>query len=219
MSDDPQSGLDPPPAASPVGMTEGPRRSSRLLSSKTAPLPGAAPLGLALFLASLAVLFTASLVGYAAVRLRAEQWPPPGMPALPPGLWVSTTLLLISSVTMHAALRGVRRGDARALRVGLVATTALGVLFLVSQVVSWWALVSLRVTAGANLYAFTFYLLTALHGAHLLAGLVPLGVTTRRAFAGRYGQGDHQGVVLIAMYWHFLDGVWLVLFSVLYLIG
>jgi len=170
---------------------------------------------MALFLASLAVLFLASLVGYFVVRSDAEAWPPPGMPRLPAGLWGSTALLVVSSVTMHAALRGARSGRPALLRRGLAATALLGLAFLVTQVLCWWSLVRAELTVQTNLYGFTFYVLTALHGAHVVGGLLPLAVTTRRAFGGRYGPEEHTGVTLCAMYWHFLDAVWLVIFAVL----
>jgi cytochrome c oxidase subunit 3 len=173
-----------------------------------------------LFLAALAMLFLASLAGYLAVRLRAETWPPAGSPRLPAGLWISTLLLLVSSVTMHGALRGIRQGDAAALTRGLLLTLALGVAFLVSQVLNWSHLLTAhRLPMRANLYAFTFYLLTTLHGAHVLGGLVALLVAAQRARAGRYSSGSHAGVEYLSMYWHFLDAVWIVMFAVLMIAG
>lgn len=205
----------PPPAT--------PRSSGRSAATKDRPAPGAAPLGMAIFLASLAVLFVASLIGYAYVRVLAREagnaWPPAGMPALPGGLWLSTAVLLISSLTVHGALRAAGRGDARRTRDLLVATLVLGAAFLVSQVVAWWHLITLDMPASKNLYAFTFWMLTGLHGLHVIGGLGPLAVTTWRSTRGRYSKEDHTGVLLVAMYWHFLDCVWLVIFAVLYLFG
>ena len=174
-------------------------------------------MGLALFLASLAVLFAATIVAYLAVRMDAPDWPPPGMPGYPPLLWGSTLIMLASSVSMHWALRGARSGDERALRVGMSLTTALAVAFLGTQILSWNSLAEVNVTVGRNLYAFTFYMLTTLHALHVVCGLIPLLLTTSRAFKGRYGPESSMGVLLCAMYWHFLDAVWLVLFAVLML--
>jgi len=169
-----------------------------------------------IFLATLGMLFLASIAGYLVVRLRADAWPPPGMPRLPSGLWASTAVLLAASFAVHRALRNVRLGETSALRRWLLATFGLGVLFLVLQTANWWGLVTAEVTwRTKNLYAFTFFMLTGLHAAHVVGGLVQLGVVTVKAWLGRYGSGHHPGVLYSAMYWHFLDAVWVVLFLVL----
>lgn len=181
-------------------------------------LPEAAPFGLALFLASLAVLFASTLVAYAVVRWRAPVWPPPGSPPLPGVVWVSTVLLLLSSGTHHAALVGARRGQEQLVRAGMAATSALALGFVVSQAACWLALMKAGITGQEGLFGWTFYVLTGLHGLHVLGGVGPLAVTTARAFQGRYGPDDHLGVRLCAMYWHFLDVAWLVIFAALVLI-
>lgn len=170
-------------------------------------------LGVRLFLASLSVLFAASIVGYLAVRLRAEQWPPPGMPPLPAGLWVSTLVILLCSGTIHGAVTAVRRDCAPHTRLWLVLTLALGSLFLVLQGWNWWQMVAARMPVGTrNLYAFTFYTLTGLHAVHVVGGLVFLGAVTHQSFR-RVPSRAH--VQYCASYWHFLDVVWLILFVVL----
>ncbi len=174
--------------------------------------------GMALFLVSLSALFAASIVGYLVVRSRAEAWPPPGMPALPAGLWASTVILLLSSVTMHWALRSARLDRQAALRAGMVATLVLGMAFLVSQIANWSTLLAAHVTVSSSLYAFTFYTLTGLHAAHVLGGIVLLSVVTANAFRRRYSREDHAGVLYGTMYWHFLDAVWVVMFTLIFLI-
>ncbi|MCG3138031.1 MAG: Cytochrome c oxidase polypeptide I+III [Phycisphaerae bacterium] len=169
--------------------------------------------GMLLFLVSLSILFIASLIGYLVVRSRAELWLPPGQPSVPLGFWVSSAILLISSGTIHWALRSVRRGRSAGLLAGLLITLLLSVVFLGLQTMSWWYLWAIgEVTRHASLYAFTLYMLTGLHGAHVLGGLVLLAVVTIRAFKDRYDARLHGGVKYAAMYWHFLDGVWLVMF-------
>lgn len=186
-------------------------------SSGNAPR-GAGKLAMRLFLIALGVLFAASMAGYLVVRLRAAEWPPAGSPRLPGGLWISTLLLLGSSGTMAGALAAIRDGHSAALRNWLYATGLLGVAFLVSQVLAWQSLVTTHhLPAQKNLYAFTFYLLSGLHGAHVLGGLVPLGITAARAARQRYTAASHEGVEYLSMYWHFLDAVWLVMFVVLML--
>jgi cytochrome c oxidase subunit 3 len=181
--------------------------------------PGVGAMGMSILIVSLSVLFVASMVGYLVVRGRNPEWSAPGTPGLPPGLWASTMVLLFSSVTMHGALRSVRLGRGPAFRTFMLLTTLLGFAFLVSQALAWMALAQRHLTAGRNLYAFTFYMLTGLHGAHVIGGLIPLCVVTTHAFHGRYSREHHPGVQYVSMYWHFLDIVWLVLFTLLVVVG
>lgn len=180
---------------------------------------GTGRLGLTLLLLSLSVLFASSIVGYLVIRARAEAWPPPGVPRLPAGLWLSTLAIAASSATMWWGQRSIARGRPRALAAALLATFLLGLAFLVSQTINWFAYVAREITADATLYAFGFYLLTGLHALHVLGGLAPLAVTTARALRGAYTSASRSGVEHIAMYWHFLGAVWLVLFVVLYILG
>jgi cytochrome c oxidase subunit III len=188
-----------------------PPRDSR---SAPAPLP-LGRLGMRLLLLALGMLFAATLTGYLAIRGEAQMWPPPGVPRLPATLWISTLLIVLSSVTVRWAVRSIRRGEQAPLRLGLLLTLLLGVAFLVSQSVNWFSLVAAHFTVRTNLYGFLFYLLTGLHAAHVLGGLAPLGFVTVRAWRGGYTADVHVGVEYVASYWHFLDGVWVVLFAVL----
>lgn len=174
--------------------------------------PRGGRMGFSLFLVSLGVLFAASMVGFLVIRVRAAAWPPPGVPGLPAGLWIGTGVLLLSSVTAHWALRSARGGKTSAVGPALAATWGLGALFLAMQVVNWLGLMAAEVTAGSSLYGFTFYMLTGLHGAHVIGGLIPVAVVTVKAFRGAYTADEHRGVTYAAMYWHFLDGIWLVMF-------
>ena len=169
---------------------------------------------MAVFLIALTVLFVGSLVAVVVVRLSAGAWPPAGAPAVPRLLWLSTALLVACSATVHAALRAIRRGDRDRLVRWLGATTVLALLFLGSQSLAWVGFFD-PATFGDNLYGFTFYLLTGLHAAHVVGGLVALGVGLVLAWRGAFSWAHHDGVRHIATYWHFLDGVWLVLFGFL----
>jgi len=175
--------------------------------------------GMALFIASLTVLFIASVVIYLIVRTRSEAWPPPGAPRIPPLLIVNTIILLISSATMHTANSGIKTGRTGALKFGLTATTALGLAFLAGQAVVWHRLIALGLPPGSNLYAFSFYWLTGLHAAHVIGGIALMLVVTRAAFLGRYSKINHPGVTYAAMYWHFLDAVWIALFLLIFVFG
>lgn len=180
------------------------------------PVPlGTGLLGMKLLVLALSMLFAASIFGYLVIRSRAPVWPPPGVPRLPSALWISTLIIVISSFTMQGAVRAARRNRQAALRAGMVLTTLLGAAFLVSQTLNWFALVAANLTARTNLYGFTFYMLTGLHAAHVVGGLVPLAIVTARAWAGRYTAVAHAGVAYCAVYWHFLAAVWIVMFGIL----
>lgn len=190
---------------------------------KTRPVPGAGPFGLALLLLSLLVLFGSSLVGYFFVRASAGEWPPRGLPPLPPLLWAATGALVLVSVAVHLALSAARRDEQGRLVRSLFAAAGLGTLFLALQALNWWEYrapleaAHARDDTGGVRWLGQFYVLTALHALHVVAGLIPLWVTAVRARAGRYGPRERTGPLLCAMYWHFLDAVWLVIFGVLLL--
>jgi heme/copper-type cytochrome/quinol oxidase subunit 3 len=178
-------------------------------------IPGAGVLGMWIFLATLTVLFLASIVGYLVVRLKATDWPPPGMPRLPAGLWLATLVLIAGSVTIHLALRAIRSDERAASTRWLGMTTTLALTFLAIQSWNWWGLIRLHMTAASNLYAFTFFMLTGLHAAHVIGGVALLAIVLSRSLRGRYGSSYYGGVTYAAMYWHFLDAIWLVLFAVM----
>jgi cytochrome c oxidase subunit 3 len=168
-----------------------------------------------IFLAALAVLFAAAIVGYLIVRLKAASWPPPGMPRLPAGLGLATLILVSASVAVHLAHRAIRVGELALASRRLAITLALVCAFLAVQLTNWWALIRLHTTAASNLYAFTFFMLTGLHAAHVVGGIGLLAVVWSRARRSRYGSGHHPGITYAAMYVHFLDAVWLVLYGVM----
>lgn len=191
---------------------------------------GTGNLGMWLFLAALTMLFGATIVGYTVIRMRAATWPPAGMPALPLSLIASTVLILASSWTAQGALMAARAQRHDVLMKGLLLTFGMGVLFFVSQTVSWIEMfpaiqrIGLRgpVVPGAPLadptarqFAFLFYTLTVLHALHVLGGLVAFALV-------RFGKLVYsQPVVTLGrvrhavVYWHFLAAVWIVLYAVM----
>ena len=172
-------------------------------------------LGMAILLLSLSMLFAASIVGYLVTRGRALEWPPPGTPPLPKGLWLSTGIILVCSVAVQSAVRGARRGRQGTLEGALMVTAILGLAFLVSQWLNWSVLIQRNFTVRSGLMAFLFYFLTGLHAAHVIGGLIALGIVTAKAFKGEYSSVYYPGVKYLATYWHFLDFIWLILFGVL----
>lgn len=176
--------------------------------------------GMWLFLIMLAMLFGATILGYLVVRVNAdpmEPFVPDDAPALPHLLLVSTVALLVSSYTMHRTVRAVRRGVQSAAARMAAATLLLAIAFLLLQAWAWLDLWRQNVRIDDGLYAWTFYVLTALHALHVIGGLVPLCVVCWRAARGRYSPQHPEGVMYCAMYWHFLDAVWLLLYATLWL--
>lgn len=181
--------------------------------------PDASTLGVKLFLASLAMLFIASMIGYVWVRVPAEQWTGYHHDGMRVGILVSTALLIGCSVTHHKALTSIRGGDSRGLLRWIGMTYALALGFLFNQAWNWKLLVAAKgwlsteawKTDPNALSAFLFYVLTGLHAAHVVGGFVPLTIVAVKASQRRYDATHLKGVHESALYWHFLDAVWLVI--------
>lgn len=135
---------------------------------------------------------------------------------VPTASWISTTVLLISSVFCQYALNSARQTRILGVRNGLLGTLALGILFLALQGVSWMELARQIQATGNNIFTGLFYVFTALHGAHLLGGLVFLGFLTYSVMV--WAQVDALKVELGTLYWHFLGILWAGLFALM-LIG
>jgi cytochrome c oxidase subunit 3 len=181
-------------------------------------------MGLWLFLASLGMLFGATLIAFLVLRIeigRSGGWPE--MPPLPRVLWPSTIVIVISSGSVQLALASVRRGSALGLKIGMILTLGLGAAFLSLQSLAWleWIAPVTERWHESDEWRFAltcFYIFTGLHAAHVLGGLIPMSLVTLRAVRHRYSPEHHLGVQLCAMYWHFLAVVWLALLAVM-LIG
>lgn len=171
--------------------------------------------GMVVLLFALGMLFAASLLFFIVLRLRAQNWPPPGVPQLPALFWLSTGLLIASSITIQGALTAARGDRRRNVGPYLVATFILGLLFLGNQVLCWLPLINASVTQQTNLFMLAFLMLAVLHALHVIGGLIPMGVEISAAVAGRYGADSFAPVRHLATYWHFLDVVWLTIFVTL----
>lgn len=132
---------------------------------------------------------------------------------------ISTVIMLSSSVTLTWAHWGLKQNQRVRLCLGVAATLALGVGFLIFQALEYMeAYEKLGVTLGTGIYGATFFMLTGLDGAHVLMGVVMLAVILLRSLKGHFSPRDHFGFEAVAWYWHFVDVLWLVLFVSVYIL-
>ena len=174
-------------------------------------------LGMLLFIISEIMLFGAFFTAYFFVRVvGGAEWFPFDRFELPVGIAaVNTGILLSSSFTMHWTLEGIRNENRGALKAGILTTFLLGLTFLTIQVNEY---VHLGFAPSDNAQATIFYCLTGLHGAHVFVGLTLLAMVTIRSFRGHYSAKEHRGVEVPGIYWHFVDIMWIFVFSSLYLL-
>lgn len=178
--------------------------------------PEAKRLGLFVFIGSEAVLFANLIAAYLYLRVRTGVWPPEGMPHLELGFaTVNTLILILSGLPMQLAHSGIQKGNERRLVMGLIGTIVLGAIFISGQA---WEYVHAGFTPQSGVYGSTFFTLTGFHGAHVMVGLTLLTVSLVRALRGRFTVERHFGIEATALYWHFVDVVWVFLFAVLYLL-
>ena len=173
-------------------------------------------LGMLLFIASEVMLFGSFFTAYFFVRVvNGFDWPPEGfeLPRYVAG--VNTLILVTSSFTVHWSLQSVRRNNRAGLQAGLVLTFLMGLTFLLTQAIEY-----ARVGFAPHDNAFTtiFFCLTGLHGAHVFVGLTILLFMTIRAFRGHFDAAHHYGVELGGIYWHFVDVMWIVVYTTVYIL-
>ena len=136
---------------------------------------------------------------------------------LPQSFWITSGIILLSSITMHWAYLSAKRDNLKSLRIAMVTTTVLGVAFLVGQYLAWGDLVAMDVYFVGNPGGSFVYVLSGLHGAHLIGGVVFLLVTLVSVFRYKVHAKSMDQIEMCATYWHFLDGLWLYLFVFLLL--
>jgi len=174
------------------------------------PLP-TARVGLGVFLAVVTVLFSLLVSAYF-VRMAFDDWRP--LPE-PPLLWLNTLVLVLSSMALQWSWVSARRGQLGAVRAGFLVGGLCAVAFLGGQFVAWRQLDALGYFVATNPANTFFYLMTALHGLHLLGGLVAWSRAAGRLWYGSGGAKVRLSIELCTIYWHFLLLVWLALFGLL----
>jgi cytochrome c oxidase subunit 3 len=173
-------------------------------------------LGMLLFIASEVMFFGGLFAAYFNARATATEWgPPPPAPELEifPFPLPLTIILVSSSFTMQFGVWAIRRGDQGRLRMWVLITLLLGVSFVLGQI---WDYTTLGFGLADNLFGTTFYTLTGFHGAHVFGGTVGLTILLARATRGQFSARNHVAVEAVSMYWHFVDVVWIALFTTLY---
>jgi cytochrome c oxidase subunit 3 len=173
-------------------------------------------LGMLLFIISEVMVFGAFFTAYFFIRVvKTNPWPGPGaeLPKLVAGF--NTAILLSSSLTIHWALAALKNNNRAAFKAGMLTTFFLGATFLFVQINEYWHLgIAPQDTAQMSV----FYGLTGLHGAHVVIGLTLLAIVNVRAFRGHYSPESHRGVEVPGIYWHFVDVMWVVVYTTVYLL-
>ena len=172
-------------------------------------------LGLLVGLGGITMLFAAFTSAYI-VRSGGGDW---AVLELPPVLWLSTALIVASSLTLELARRAFQRGSLPSLCSWSAATAALGTGFLASQYAAWLSLNEAGIYLQSHPKSSFFFVLTGVHGVHLFAGVLALLALFGLAAAGRLVPGRSDAPTLIAIYWHFVGGLWIYLLAVLSLFG
>jgi cytochrome c oxidase subunit III len=173
-------------------------------------------LGMLLFIISEVMVFGAFFTAYFFIRVaQGDAWPAPGttLPVIP--TLFNTGILVSSSFTMHWAQTSIKHGNHWGLRAGILTTFLLGCTFLFIQI-NEYANIGFAPQDAAQ--QTIFYSLTGLHGCHVFIGLMLLLFVTIRSFRGHYSPEEHRGVEVPGIYWHFVDIMWIIVYTTVYVI-
>ncbi len=173
-------------------------------------------LGMLLFIISEIMVFGAFFTAYFFIRVvQGDEWPAAGteLPKLVAG--VNTAILISSSFTLHWAEHCIKHDNRPGFKAGMLATFLLGATFLFIQINEY---IHVGFAPHDHAQGTIFYGLTGLHGAHVFIGLVLLAMVTVRSFRGHYTPEHHRGMEVPGIYWHFVDLMWIVVFTTIYLI-
>ena len=180
-------------------------------------------LGMWMFLVGDAMSFGGLLAGYGALRFGSADWPVPADVLGIPLTALMTFLLICSSVTMVKALAAIKKGDQRGLRNFLLLTILAGLIFLGLQAYEWTHLIGevlpeKGLTFTRHLFGTTFFVLTGFHGMHVTGGVIYLSCIVVQGIRGKYSRDRWEAVEIVGLYWHFVDLVWILIFTFVYLI-
>ncbi|MEA2606401.1 MAG: cytochrome c oxidase subunit, partial [Chloroflexota bacterium] len=185
-------------------------------------------LGMLLFICSEIMFFSGLFAAYFSVRAASPHWPPTIAENVPADLAERfnlhaepfyalglTIILVISSVTCQLGVWAIRRNDRTGFIRAFGVTLVLGIVFLIGQIYDY---STIGFGVSDTPFGTTFYTLTGFHGAHVFGGAVMLSVILYRGLAGQFSSRHHDAVEAVSLYWHFVDVVWIALFSTLYIL-
>ena len=176
-------------------------------------------LGMWTFLAADAMTFGAGIAAYGALRIGNPNWPSPADYLCITTTAIMTFILICSSVTMVESLSGIQRGDQSKFRLFMALTVLGGVAFLGLQAHEWHDLLGAKgMSVKRDLFDATFFILTGFHGCHVFGGVVYNSVLLIRGLMGKLPQAKAGLVEVAGLYWHFVDLVWILIFTFIYLI-
>jgi cytochrome c oxidase subunit III len=178
-------------------------------------------LGMILFITSEIMFFGGLFAAYFNLRANAAQWPPEEFHdtlKILPFVGPATLLLILSSFTCQYAVWAIRRDDRKVFLRSMSVTVVLGIVFLLMQISDYALLGSEGLTLASGQFGTTYYTLTGFHGAHVFGGVVMLSVVVYRGMIGQFSGRHYDAVEGASLYWHFVDVVWILLFSLLYLL-
>ena len=175
-------------------------------------------LGMWVFLCSEIMFFTALIGSYIILRWGSSpSWPVPADTLNIPVTATNTFILICSSVTMVKAYAAAVKDDQAGLKRWLVLTVIGGAMFVGVQAFEYTHLIEKGFLPSTSLFGSTFYTMTGFHGFHVTCGVISMAYVTIQAFRGKYAGGKYQGIETIGLYWHFVDLVWIILFTIVYL--
>jgi cytochrome c oxidase subunit 3 len=197
---------------------------------------GTPVLGMLLFITSEVMFFAGLFAAYFSIRANfldsdgIHRWPPTEFATLLKPFQVTTEsgqlnlivpatlILILSSFTCQLGVNAIRRDDRRGFIRSIAVTLTLGALFLLMQAFDYTVLFHEGMTMGSGTFGTTYFTLTGFHGAHVFGGVLMLAVVLYRGMAGQFSAKHHDMVEAMSLYWHFVDVVWILLFSTLYLL-
>lgn len=180
-------------------------------------LPARGPAGMYCLIGAESAIFTIFVVAYIFYIGKGLAGPQP-KDVLHAPIFL-TVCLLSSSLTIHLAVRMLSRGRVFRFALAWLLTFALGAIFLAGTFREWRHLIEEGLTIQTNLFGTTYYSLVGLHAFHVTVGLLALGTVAMFTLTGEVNQGHTQRIEVLSMYWHFVDAVWVVVFTVVYVIG
>jgi cytochrome c oxidase subunit 3 len=181
-------------------------------------LPSRGIVGMACLIVAESAIFIIFVVAYIYYIGKSLSGPLPAQALELPIL--GTICLLSSSFTIHDAVSALRKDNLRRCTLALTATVLLGAIFLITTAREWYHLIhDVGLTIRTNLFGTTFYSLVGLHATHVAIGLIMLAVALTLTLAGRVTQAHAERLEVLSLYWHFVDGVWVVVFLVVYVLG